>query len=335
MTDTPGRNDPVGPEHSMAPASHGTGKPRWRHRRGWRIAAISATAVVVLVGATVVAGLAAVTNLAGHIQRVHVASLDAAQRPAGAPPTGGLNVLITGAGPTGSQPSPPQFSGLIDILHINADKQAGGDLEFQPNAIVPVPGHGRTQLRFAMKFGGPSLLVRTLEHLTHLRIQFYARISFNDAAALVNAIGGVDVATPSGTVHLNGPQVVAYAKNPSLSESGRVLRQSTLVRAIGRKIVGQHLLTSPITMIRVLRALTGTLTLSSNFTNTEIVTLARALQGVSSHAGTFVTVPYRRVGGLVFFIPRLSHQLYEAARLDMLAQWARQHPRWVVPEVVH
>ena len=319
----------------MAPPSRGASKPRWPRRRGWRIAAISAAAVVVLAGATVVAGLAVATNLAGHIQRIHVASLDAAQLPAGGPPNGGVNVLITGAGPTGSQPSPPQSSGLIDILHINADQQGGGDLEFQPDAMVSVPGHGRMQLRDAMKIGGPSLLVRALEHLTHLRIRFYARISFSQTADLVDDIGGVNVATPSGTVHLDGTQAVAYAKDPSLSQSGRVLRQSSLVRAIGRKIVRGHLFTNPFTLFRLLRALTGTLTLSSNFSSTELLTLARALPGLSGHAATFLTVPYRHAGGQILFISRHIHELREAAAQDALAQWARQHPRWVVPEVVH
>ena len=355
----------------MGPASRGAGQPR-RRRRGWRIAAICAAAVVVLAGATVVGGLAVVSNLSGHIQRIHVAGLDAVQAPGGGPRTAGINILITGAGPERPAEScldtvPPgidssRFSGLIDVLHINADQRGGGDMEFQPNSVVPVPGVGRTELWYSMLYGGPSLLVKTLEKLTGLHINYYARVSFKDTASLVDAIGGIDVGTPlgggkmeAGTLHLNGEQAVAYVRDGSVSQSVRVARQSALIRAADRKIGQKGLLSNPMTMWRVLHALTRALTLSSNITTRQIVALAKVLGGVSDREAHFLTVPYRQLSpaeqvaipappcelageatnvGQTVFKPSPSRKLFEAASQDALAGWAQQNPRWVVPGAV-
>ena len=119
-------------------------------------------------------------------------------------------------------------------------------------------------------YGGGSLLVQTVEQLTHVQINHYARIDFTDVANLLNAIGGVDVTLPQETVakvnvtlpketvtkeytfhagvnHLNGITAVYYVRQPSLTAEGRVLRQQSLIRAILDKISSQHLLTNPVT----------------------------------------------------------------------------------------
>ena len=113
-----------------------------------------------------------------------------------------MNVLITGkeVGPTGvkseSEDSP---SGLIMILHVNATGYSGGVVSIPPQSIVQVPGHGKTQLENALKFGGPDLLVQTIENLTHVQINHYARIDFTHVDRTVNALGGVNVTMPDAT----------------------------------------------------------------------------------------------------------------------------------------
>ena len=113
-----------------------------------------------------------------------------------------MTVLITGKGigPTGgtsvSEDSP---SGLIMLLHVNATGYSGGVVSIPPQSIVRVPGHGRTELENAEKFGGPSLLVQTVENLTHVQINHYARIDFSHVDRTVNALGGVNVIVPDVT----------------------------------------------------------------------------------------------------------------------------------------
>jgi LCP family protein required for cell wall assembly len=292
----------------------------------------SLASVLALVGAVLAAGYVGINHLASNVQRIHVARLEAAGRSAGGPVGQAMNVLITGQDQApGSVGSP---SGLIMILHINADQQAGGVVSIHPLAIMPVPGHGRTELQNALMFGGPSLLVQTVEQLTNVALNHYARIDLPHVANVVDAVGGVDIQTPGGTMHFDGARALSYARDPAVSEEGRVLRQSSLLRAVMRKIANDHLLTNPTTMIGVLSALTSMLTVDSNLTNSELAALAKAIGGLSSSAGTFVSAPFSTVGGQIFLDPGISRQLWAAIRQDSLAAFAQKYPSTVTPEVV-
>ena len=329
MSDAHRPHNPVAGQGSTGP---GPDRKQKKRRRRRRVALWSFASLLALAGLTVAAGYAVVNHLAGSIARIHVARLEAALKPAGGPPGQAMNVLITGQDQAPGTVGNP--SGLIMILHINADQQAGGAVSIHPLAMVRVPGHGRTELQNALVFGGPSLLVQTVEQLTNAPLDHYARIDLPHVANVVDAIGGVDIQTPGGTVHLDGAGALAYARDPALSEEGRVLRQQSLIRAVMTKIANDRLLTNPVTMFHVLSALTSMLTVDSNFTNGELLSLARELGALSSSAGTFIIAPFRTVGGQVFLDPGISHQLWAAIRQDSLAAFAQKFPWTVTPEVV-
>lgn len=341
MSDTPSSNDPGNPEHLTGDRTVPTGLNRpAKGRRRRRIALASIAAVLVLVGGLVAGGYAAVNHLAGSIRRVPVsfAKLDAANRHAGGPTGQSMTVLLTGEDSAGVGGR----SGLIMLLHINADQAGGGVVSIPPNAIVQVPGHGETQVWNSLADGGPNLLVQTVEQLTNVQIDHYARIDFAHVASVVDAIGGVNVTLPeettsfghtffAGSNHLNGTAALDYARQPSLTEQGRVLRQQSLIRAILRKIANENLLTSPVTGFNVLSALTAALTVDSDFTNGELESLATELGGLGSSAGTFVTAPSHLVGTEVFLNAGGSHQLWTAIMQDSIAAFAASHPGTVTP----
>jgi LCP family protein required for cell wall assembly len=297
---------------------------------------------VVLVGAVAAGGYAYVNHLAGSIQRIPVkfVKLDAATGGYG----GAMTVLITGkgVGPTGGTSVPENSaSGLIMLLHVNASGYSGGVVSIPPQSIVRVPGHGRTQLENAMKFGGPNLLVQTVENLTHVQINHYARIDFTHVDRTVNALGGVNVTLPEmtssfghvfhlGINHLNGIEALAYARQPSLSEEGRVLRQQSLMRAVIRKIEFRHLLSNPLTMYRVLHALINMLTLDSNFTSSQIEHLAREVRHLTGSTD-YVTAPVHMRAGQVYLDRAITRKLWAAIRQDSISAFARRYPFTVTP----
>jgi LCP family protein required for cell wall assembly len=334
MSETPSRNDPAGP---AGPAGTTTGQTRPRRRRGLRIALVATASFVVLIGAVAAGGYLYVNHLASSIPRVHVqfGKLTAADRP-----IRGENVLITG----NDVPAPGSTnrSGLIMVLHIDADHLAGGVVSIPPQTVVGVPGHGRTQIWNSLALGGPTLLVRTVENLTRVHLDHYARVDFPHVAHVVDVIGGVDVILPRNTTsdgfyfhtgvnHLNGAKALAYARQASLSEEGRVLRQQSLIRAVLRKLAARNLLTNPVTMYNVLHALIGMLTVDSDFTNLELVHLARELGGLDSRDGTFVTAPVHYVGTNGYLEQPIADQLWAAIRQDSIAAFARKYPFTVTP----
>ena len=182
------------------------------------------------------------------------------------------------------------------LLHLDAHDKRGGVVSIPPQTLVQVPGHGQKQIDSTPGYGGPSLLVKTVEQLTHVQIDHYARINFTGVSNLLNVIGGVNVTLAKKTVskgytfhagvnHLNGITAVYYVRNPSFSPDSRVLLQQSLLRAILDKISNEHLLTNPLTAVRVVHAMVAMLTVDSNFTNSEVESFATRLDRVGGSGG--------------------------------------------------
>jgi LCP family protein required for cell wall assembly len=348
MSDMSSRDTPA--DGIVIGAGQGAGleqeQPPRRRRRRLRIALVSLASFVVLVGAVAVGGFAYVNHLASSIQRIPVkfTNLDAASHAGYSDYGGAMTVLITGSGigPTGAlSPPGPSSSGLIMLLHVDAEGYSGGVVSIPPQSIVRVPGHGRTEIKNALTYGGATLLVQTVENLTHVQINHYARIDFAHVDRVVNAMHGVNVTLPDATSsfgqffhigvnHLNGFQALAYARQTSLTQEGRVLRQSSLMRAVIRKIEFQHLLSNPLTMYRVLHALISMLTVDSNFTNAEIVHLAKEVRDLTGSTD-YVTAPVHMRAGKVLLDRAISRQLWAAIRQDSISAFARRYPFTVTP----
>ena len=124
----------------------------------------------------------------------------------------------------------------------------------------------------------------------------------------MDAIGGITVTIPKTTTafgqsfhkganFLTGVTAVYYARDPAINDEDRTLRQELLVRDTLAKIGNEHLLTNPVTMVSVLKAITSALTVDSDMTNSEVMSLARELGGLSGSAATFVTAPTQTVHG--------------------------------------
>ena len=166
------------------------------------------------------------------------------------------------------------------LVHVNADGRAGGVVSILPETIVPVPGHGQTQINNALVYGGPTLLVQTVEQLTDVPINHYAQVNLTRVSNVINAVGGVNVTLPettkafghtfpAGVNHLDGRTAIYYARQSSLTEEGRVLRQQSLFRAVAVRLANAHLFTNPITMYRVIDGFSSSLTVDAAFTNSE------------------------------------------------------------------
>ena len=305
---------------------------------------ISLGSLLALVLVVAAGGYADVNHLVSNIPRVKVAYL------APVTATSGQTFLFTANpfGPTGlngQSTSSPTYSRLFMLLHINANGKAGGAVTIPGDTVVDVPGYGTHPLWYALQKGGPSLAVETITRLTGDPINHYARVDFNHVSALVNAIGGVNVTIPEastafgqtfnkGVNHLTGVTAVYYARDPSLSDLGRTLRQEVLVRAVLTKIGNEHLITNPVTMVSVLKAITSALTVDSNMNNSQVESLARQLGSLGGSAATFVTAATRTVHGKLVVNPAIDNQLWTAIKNNNIKGFAAKYPKTVTPQVV-
>lgn len=133
---------------------------------------------------------------------------------------------------------------------------------------VEIPGHGGNRLNAAYAYGGPGLLMETIEQNFGIDVNRYVQVNFEAFATLVDAAGGVDLeltveeieyvngylveynmltGRPEGTdymdtssgglVHLNGPQALAYSRNRYIgTDFGRTQRQRKVLEAIVKKL---------------------------------------------------------------------------------------------------
>jgi len=350
MSDTTGPPEPAGPEDSLNPGAAAAERMEpvnRRKRRGLRIALVSLASFVLLVGAVAGGGFLYLNHLVNSVQRIPVqfTKLDSANaRRYGSEYGGAMTVLITAEdlGPTGDRRiTRPTPSGLIMLLHVNAEGYNGSVVSIPPRVMVSVPGHGRMELEDTLDIGGPTLMVKTIQDLTHVQINHYAHIDLSKVDQAVNAMGGVDVDLPDrtdgfghifhvGIDDLTGRTALDYAREDNLTEEQRVLREQALIRAVVRKLVHRHLLSNPVTDFRVLHAFISMLTLDSNFTVAELKKVGKEIGDLTGSAD-YVTAPKHETHGRQYLDRKIARQLWAAIRQDAVAAFAKKYPFTVTP----
>jgi LCP family protein required for cell wall assembly len=311
---------------------------------------IWAAATVLLVIVAGAAGLyAGASHLSGNIQRLPgvFAMVDHTSRP---PPgvAGSMTILVTasntmptdrgGKGVDNSSQVPSQPSGIIALVHINDGQSTGAVVSIPPDATVPVPGHRDMQIQDTLTVGGPALLIQTVEGLTHVRIDHYAVVDFQSLGSVIDRLGGVDVAVAKqtsnlgysfspGVNHLTSAAAMAYARQAGISEDDRVQRQQSVIRAVLDKLAAGD----PVTHYGTLNAFTRALSVDSNFSNLQLVSLVDHLGSISGTHATLVTVPVLQGATGKTLDPAVSSRLWLAIRTDSVASFAKRYPDTVTP----
>jgi LCP family protein required for cell wall assembly len=322
-----------------------------------RVALVSASSLVVVVGLVAGGAYFTVNHLASSVQRLHgITALDAAHQPTMPAATRkSLTVLLTssrtqpsqigGSGKLGSSTQPAAISGLISLVHLNADNRAGAVVSIPSNALVHVPGHGQMMLWNTLALGGPSLLIETVERLTNVRITHYSVLDFPGAARVVGALRGINVDVPyaftnegftfpPGINHLTAGSFLAYVRQPGISQVIRTEKQQNLIRAMLDKIAQKRMFTRVATDYAVLHAMAGALSVDSNFSNSQLESLALRLGHLKGRDGTFITAPTVGTSAgteAVHLNRRLTRKLWSAIRHDSVASFARRYPATVTP----
>ncbi len=257
-----------------------------------------------------------------QINRVSLALGDDRDRPAAAPP-GTTNFLLVGsdsrAGTGNMYQSqeivPGERSDTTMLAHLDADGTTTL-VSFPRDTLVSIPGHGRNKLNSAITVGGPSLLIKTIENLTDIKIDHFVSIDLAGFKAMTDAIGGVTVCVrplPNGSTsnlhddysqwhgvvgenHLNGEQALAFVRQRYGLPDGdfdRIRRQQQFISAVFQKATSSGVLTNPARLESLLASATGALTVDADTTADDLRNLATRLRGMSANAIRFETIPVR------------------------------------------
>jgi LCP family protein required for cell wall assembly len=325
-------------------------------RRRLRRAALAAGACLALV-----AGLGAggtyltARHLASSVQRLNgIAALAARDQPVMPAATRkSMTVLLTssgqrpgpnGGGTDGASPDPTGLSGLIALVHLDADDSGGAVVSIPATTMVSIPGHGTGLLWSALSLGGPSLLIRTVEQLTNVRIGHYAVLDFPSVRNVIGAMDGVNVDVPvtvhsrgftfpAGMDHLTRASVLAYARQTTVSAVDRTELQSNLIRAMVNKVATEHLLVHATLDYRLLNAITHAFSVDSDFSDSQLMALALRLGDLSSRDGVFITTPTTDNGDNHADQLRQPYArlLWTAIRHDAVMAYARKYPFTITP----
>jgi polyisoprenyl-teichoic acid--peptidoglycan teichoic acid transferase len=191
-------------------------------------AAVAAS--VAVVGSVAEAPPARAQTPAVQIGRVQKASFVAPVR--GKDP---LVVLALGsdARPGVCMPVERCLADSIHLITVNRDEGGATILGFPRDSYVNIPGFGQARINEALHDGGPELVVRTVEELTGIPIDYYLLTSFEGLPRMVKEIGGLEVNVPypmndesSGAVFDEGPQVLqgqevlAFSRNRKDTPNG-------------------------------------------------------------------------------------------------------------------
>ena len=332
----------------------GMGRERRPARRGRRTLVVVLAAVLVLLLAFAGAIVALTASIAGDIPRIPDAfrNLDAGSRPAA---TDATTFLLVGtdsrsADPTTGTDAAPgvnagsQRSDVIMLATVQPDGTTGSVVSVPRDSWVDVPGHGMNKINAAYAFGGPSLLIETVETLTGVRVDHFGVIDFAGFETLVDSVGGIDVniaeATgnmgvtfQAGRNHLDGAQALAYVRQRHELPNGdidRARRQQNALRALLSR-VQRDASSDPAALYSFAKNIGSTVSVDDTLSDTGLVGLALDNRDLRSSGLNFLTTPVAGLGregqqSVVYLDDARARQLWDAIRDGSVRQYANSNP---------
>jgi polyisoprenyl-teichoic acid--peptidoglycan teichoic acid transferase len=202
-------------------------------------------------------------------------------------------------------------SDVIVLAHITKGGKKVYLVHFPRDMYVDIPGHGMDKINAAYAYGGPQLLVRTMEKLVDVPIDHVAVIGFDGFKDMTDALGGVDVYAEeasnepgTGTVHvgvnhLNGAAALGFVRERhQLSEGdlSRGRRQMAFLKALTLQSLSRQTILNPVQFAELVGAATRNLTVDNAFSVADIRSQALSMSGLRSKDIVFITAPITGFG---------------------------------------
>ena len=172
---------------------------------------------------------------------------------------------------------------------------------------VPIAGHGSDKINAAYAFGGPQLLVNTVETVTGLHIDHYVEIGMDGVANVVDSLGGVTLCpkqryndtrsglkVKAGCQEMDGKTALAYVRmrySDPKGDIGRAERQREYIAAVGKKTMSPLTWLNPFKMFSADSAAGNALTVDEDTGIVDDARMAVALGRISMGSGESTSVP--------------------------------------------
>lgn len=211
------------------------------------------------------------------------------------------NILLIGSDTRTGQEN-TERSDTMMICSVNLDAGEIKLTSLERDMWVDIPGvEGNHKLNAAHSFGGPELLMKTINTLFHMNVTHYVSVNFQDFCAIIDLLGGVTVPltadeirvinntvessdygetayTPipadAAEAHLNGAQALAYVRIRKIDDDfHRTARQRTLLSALLHDVSARPLQELPDLYLEAYAQL------STNYAPGELLAIALSVAG--------------------------------------------------------
>ncbi len=248
-------------------------------------------------------------------------------------PKGAMNILVAGVdrrdGLSRAQQTELHLghdagerSDTMMIVHLSADHDRVTVVSLPRDSYVLIPAHRSNgnegakgadvparygKLTWTYQFGGPDLTVATIKKATGLSIDHYVEVNFVGFVKMVDAVGGVDICTPTaindaksglrlpaGKSHVNGVKALGFARARYTlgdgSDLGRIDRQQEFMASMMRQALSVKTLSNPASSLSFLHATLSALTVDKKLAS-NLPALANQLKSLSTDDVTFAKIP--------------------------------------------
>ncbi len=271
------------------------------------------------VAAAAVLGGAVLALIWGYTDRqLAQQNLGSLERETPPPIEGTLNVLAVGTdsreGLTdqqlqelGTEEVSGERADTIILIHLSPERPEAVMVSFPRDLLVTIPGRGDGKLNAALAFGGPDLMVETVEDYTGVQIDHYVQVNIAGFLQVVDVLGGVGVCLeeplkdryagadlPAGCTELTPAQAAAFVrarKSDPRGDLGRIQRQQMFIKAAMRKVASAGTLVNPLRVKRLIDAAASALLTDDALGTSRMFRVAWSLRELDPEDVTGLTVP--------------------------------------------
>lgn len=274
-------------------AGIGPTRPRQRKKRRWPLVVV---ACVLLMLAWPVFLM---IDANSHLKKIDALS--------GAANTSGTTYLLAGSDSRADGSVPDDTEGQradsIMLVHVAPNGQTS-NISLPRDTYVEIPGYGWDKLNASYAYGGPALLVKTVEKLTGLTVDHYAEIGMGGVSNIVDAVDGVnlcfDLSVEDERSELNweagchdadGKTALAFARmrySDPRGDIGRAERQRQVVSKTVSKAMKPATLLNPMSALRVERAGASAFTVDQDSSVIDVARLVLAFREAQNSGMTGV-----------------------------------------------